>query len=242
MADGPGQGQENLVPKFDFLPAPPYGVAWMRAVALGAVLAGTLGFAGVARADIYLYRDAQGALHFTNAPADRGGQVVVKEHIRPKMPPVLTVGGGAGAKLPKGSIFTPYDTLIHEIAERFEVEYALVKAVIKAESGFDRLAVSRAGAQGLMQLMPGTAAQHKVGDAFLARDNIEGGVRHLRMLLDRYGGNIPLTLAAYNAGQTTVENAGGVPMIRETREYLAKVLRYRLNYLRESVGVLEARR
>lgn len=212
----------------------------MRAVALGAVLAGTLGFAGVARADIYLYRDAQGALHFTNAPADRGGQVVVRERIRQPKPPVLTVG--KGAPLPKGSIFTPYDALIREIAERYEVEYALVKAIIKAESGFDRLAVSRAGAQGLMQLMPGTAAQHQVRDAFLARDNIEGGVRHLRMLLDRYGGNIPLTLAAYNAGQTTVENAGGVPMIRETREYLAKVLRYRLNYLRERAGVLEARR
>lgn len=215
----------------------------MRAV-LGWVLAGTLGMAGVARADIYLYRDAQGALHFTNAPAARGGQLVVKEQIRPT-PRVLSLADarkGMVAAARKGSSMTPYDTLIREIAERYEVEYALVKAVIKAESGFDRLAVSRAGAQGLMQLMPQTAAQHQVRDAFGARDNIEGGVRHLRMLLDRYGGNIPLTLAAYNAGQTTVENAGGVPAIRETREYLARVLRYRLNYLRESAGVLEARR
>jgi soluble lytic murein transglycosylase-like protein len=217
----------------------------MRAVLLGAVLAGTLGLtAGVARADIYLYRDAQGALHFTNAPAARGGQLVVKETIRrAPAPRVLAVGAGGVRKAGlKGSSLTPYDSLIREIADRHEVEYALVKAVIKAESGFDRLAVSRAGAQGLMQLMPGTAAQHQVRDAFGARDNIEGGVRHLRMLLDRYGGNLPLTLAAYNAGQTTVENAGGVPAIRETREYLARVLRYRLNYLRESAGVLEARR
>jgi soluble lytic murein transglycosylase-like protein len=211
----------------------------MRAVLLGWVLAGTLGMAGVARADIYLYRDAQGALHFTNAPAN-GGQVVVKEQIRQK-PRVLTLQDAREAKV-RGISLTPYDALIREIAERYEVEYALVKAVIKAESGFDRMAVSRAGAQGLMQLMPQTAAQHQVRDAFGARDNIEGGVRHLRMLLDRYGGNIPLTLAAYNAGQTTVENAGGVPAIRETREYLARVLRYRLNYLRESAGVLEARR
>jgi soluble lytic murein transglycosylase-like protein len=215
----------------------------MRAVLLGAVLAGTLGTAGLARADIYLYRDAQGALHFTNAPAARGGQLVVKETIRRQPAPrVLAVGGGTRKVGMKGSNLTPYDALIREIADRHEVEYALVKAVIKAESGFDRLAVSRAGAQGLMQLMPGTAAQHQVRDAFGARDNIEGGVRHLRMLLDRYGGNLPLTLAAYNAGQTTVENAGGVPAIRETREYLARVLRYRLNYLRESAGVLEARR
>jgi soluble lytic murein transglycosylase len=210
----------------------------MRAVLLGWVLAGTLGMAGVVRADIYLYRDAQGALHFTNAPADKGGQVVVKENIRQK-PRVLTLRDAREAKV-RGISLTPYDALIREIAERYEVEYALVKAVIKAESGFDRMAVSRAGAQGLMQLMPQTAAQHQVRDAFGARENIEGGVRHLRMLLDRYGGNIPLTLAAYNAGQTTVENAGGVPAIRETREYLARVLRYRLNYLRESAGVIEA--
>src|SRR5205823_2421016 len=86
----------------------------------------------------------------------------------------------------------PSARLMREIAERYAVEYALVKAVIKAESDFDRLAVSRKGALGLMQLMPQTAAQHQVVDVFLPRDNIEGGCRHLRMLLDRYGGNLPL--------------------------------------------------
>jgi soluble lytic murein transglycosylase-like protein len=117
-----------------------------------------------------------------------------------------------------------------------------VKAVIKAESDFDRTAVSRKGALGLMQLMPATAAQHMVRDVFLPRDNIEGGCRHLRMLLDRYGGNLPLTIAAYNAGTRRVEEAGGVPAIPETREYLARVLRYRLAYLREGSGVLALRR
>ena len=121
-------------------------------------------------------------------------------------------------------------------------ERLLLFPVIKAESAFDRLAVSPKGALGLMQLMPQTAAQHQVRNVFLPRDNIAGGVRHLRLLLDRYGGNLPLTIAAYNAGTQRVEDAGGIPPIPETREYLARVLRYRLAYLREAPGVLAASR
>src|SRR3989449_8925624 len=148
------------------------------------------------------------------------------------------------AELPKPippAVPSSYDRLIREIAARYNVEYALVKAVIKAESDFDRLAVSRKGALGLMQLMPETAVQQQVVDVFLPRDNIEGGCRHLRMLLDRYGGNLPLAIAAYNAGTRTVEDAGGVPPIAETQEYLARVLRYRLAYLRDRAGVLARR-
>src|SRR5207237_1633294 len=105
---------------------------------------------------------------------------------------------------------TSYDTLIRDVADRYEVEYALVKAMIKAESDFDRTAVSRKGALGLMQLMPDTAAQHQVRDVFLPRDNIEGGCRHLRILLDRYGGNLTVAVAAYNGGPRTVEGARGL--------------------------------
>ena len=117
-----------------------------------------------------------------------------------------------------------------------------MKAVIKAESDFDRTAVSHAGALGLMQLMPQTAAYHQVRNVFLPRDNIEGGCRHLRMLLDRYGGNLPLVVAAYNAGTQRVEDAGGVPPIAETREYLARVLRYRAAYLAAASDVVAAGR
>jgi transglycosylase-like protein with SLT domain len=123
-----------------------------------------------------------------------------------------------------------YDTLIREIATQYGVEFALVKAVVKAESDFNRLAVSPKGARGLMQLMPKTAALHQVRDVFYPRDNIEGGCRHLRMLLDRYDGNVPLAIAAYNAGTERVEAAGGVPPIAETREYLSRVLSYRIAY------------
>src|SRR5438445_606793 len=109
-----------------------------------------------------------------------------------------------------------------------------------ASRGLRSRAAFRKGARGLMQLMPQTAAFHQVRNVFLPRDNIEGGCRHLRMLLDRYGGNLPLVIAAYNAGTQRVEDAGGVPPIAETREYLARVLRYRAAYLGAGSGILAA--
>jgi len=156
--------------------------------------------------------------------------------------PAPMLGGEGGSRLsPRSHALgivdpTRYDALIHEIAARHGVEYALVKAVIRAESDFDRLAVSPKGACGLMQLMPGTAAEEQVRAVFVPRENIEGGCRYLRMLLDHYRGNLSLAIAAYNAGAERVEEARGVPPIAETREYLDRVLRYRLAYLREAAS------
>src|SRR5436309_4124888 len=215
----------------------------MQAAVWGAVSAAVLGLAVEASADIYQYRDRSGTLVFTNAPAAPGARLMRELPPAPRMLVPLTREAlltELARPVPPPAP-TSYDRLIREIAARYNVEYALVKAVIKAESDFDRLAVSRKGALGLMQLMPETAAQHQVVDVFLPRDNIEGGCRHLRMLLDRYGGNLPLAIAAYNAGTRTVEDAGGVPPIPETREYLVRVLRYRLAYLRERAGVLARR-
>jgi soluble lytic murein transglycosylase-like protein len=212
-----------------------------------ALVVGVVWLSRVAAADIYLYRDRFGVLHFTNAPADGNARRVMNDQPigpAPRMlvpPAVILPALDRMDRLPDVAP-TSYDALIREIADRYDVEYALVKAVIKAESDFDRLAVSPKGALGLMQLMPATAAQHQVRNVFLPRDNIEGGVRHLRLLLDRYGGNVPLAVAAYNAGSTRVEDAGGVPAIPETREYLARVLRYRLAYKREGAGVYTVRR
>jgi soluble lytic murein transglycosylase-like protein len=217
----------------------------MRVVAWGMLIG--LGLATTAGADIYQYRDRSGAIVFTNAPVERATRLNIHEPPLPPAPRMLVPATRQRvlAELEKPiptAVPTFYDGLIREIADRYGVEYALVKAMIKAESDFDRLAVSRKGALGLMQLMPETAAQHMVHDVFLPRDNIEGGCRHLRMLLDRYGGNLPLSIAAYNAGTRRVEEAGGVPPIPETREYLARVLRYRLAYLREGEGVVALRR
>jgi soluble lytic murein transglycosylase-like protein len=124
-----------------------------------------------------------------------------------------------------------YDALIREIAEQYRLEYALVKAMIQAESDFDHRAVSPKGACGLMQLMPATARSQGVRDVFLPRENIEGGCRYLRMLLDRYAGNVTLAVAAYNAGPERVDVVRGVPAIAETREYVSRVLDYRVAYL-----------
>jgi soluble lytic murein transglycosylase-like protein len=117
-----------------------------------------------------------------------------------------------------------YQPLIREIAARHAVPAKLVESVIHVESGFDPRAVSRRGARGLMQLMPATAEQLGVRDVFDARQNIEGGVRHLRWLLDQYG-DFRLALAAYNAGEKAVESHGGVPPFSETRAYVEQVLR-----------------
>jgi hypothetical protein len=114
---------------------------------------------------------------------------------------------------------------IDEVATRHRVPPRLVAAVIAVESEFNPRAVSRAGAQGLMQLMPATASSLDVQDSFDTRENIEGGVRHLRVLMDRYRNDLPVVLAAYNAGDTAVLNYRGVPPYRETRQYVIRVLR-----------------
>jgi hypothetical protein len=114
---------------------------------------------------------------------------------------------------------------IDEVATRHRVPPRLVAAVIAVESEFNPRAVSRRGAQGLMQLMPATAAHLDVQDSFDTRENIDGGVRHLRVLMDRYHNDLPLVLAAYNAGDRAVINYRGVPPYPETRRYVIRVLR-----------------
>jgi hypothetical protein len=114
---------------------------------------------------------------------------------------------------------------IDEVATRHRVPPRLVAAIVAVESEFNPRAVSRRGAQGLMQLMPATAASVSVQDSFDARENIEGGVRHLRALMDRYHHDLPLVLAAYNAGDRAVLAYGGVPPYPETRRYVIRVLR-----------------
>ena len=115
------------------------------------------------------------------------------------------------------------EQLIKTVAERHNVDPALVRAVIRTESNGDPAAVSNKGAQGLMQLMPTTAAEMGVTNAFNPQENLEGGVRYLRQLLSRYGGDLDKALAAYNAGASAVDRAKGVPHYRETQEYVKKV-------------------
>jgi soluble lytic murein transglycosylase-like protein len=117
----------------------------------------------------------------------------------------------------------PYAELIREAAERHRVDARLVEAVVTAESAGNPRAVSRKGAQGLMQLMPRRSALLGVRDPFDPRQNIEGGVRHLRDLLERYRGDLTLALAAYNAGEEAVRTYSGIPPYAETQEYVRRV-------------------
>jgi soluble lytic murein transglycosylase-like protein len=117
----------------------------------------------------------------------------------------------------------PYGEIIDRVAFEQKVPAGLVRAVIQAESNYHERARSRKGAMGLMQLMPGTARQFAVADPYEPRSNIEGGIRYLRSLLDRF--ELPLALAAYNAGEAAVRRFGGIPPYPETREYVARVLR-----------------
>jgi soluble lytic murein transglycosylase-like protein len=118
-----------------------------------------------------------------------------------------------------------YDALIREASTRYRIDATLIRSVMQTESAFDALAVSRAGALGLMQLMPEVAAELGVEDPFDPRQNVMGGAKYLRRLLDQYRGNVPLALAGYNAGATSVAQYGGVPPFPETQNYVKQITR-----------------
>lgn len=181
-----------------------------------ALVGGVIAAPYQARGDIYVYKDANGVVTFTNVPNHPGFRRVLKEYNR---------APGAVA-----SLSASYEPLIRSASDRHHVDVDLVRAVIKAESDFNAAALSRKGAMGLMQLMPDTARLHQIVDAYDPEENVEGGVRHLRMLLDRYRGNLELSLAAYNAGSAAVEKHRGIPPFAETREYVRRVLRFYDSY------------
>jgi soluble lytic murein transglycosylase-like protein len=166
-----------------------------------------------AHADVYMYKDKDGVLTFTNVPNHTGYKRILREAGVPR-----SVGGSVTS--------AEFDELIRSASDRYNVDPNLIRAIIKTESDFNINARSNKGAMGLMQLMPDTARLHNVSDAYDPNENVEGGVRHLRMLLERYQGNLELSLAAYNAGAGAVEKHGGIPPYNETREYVRKVLRF----------------
>ncbi len=164
--------------------------------------------------DVYVYKDKQGVLTFTNVPTHPGYRRVIRDS-----------SGQASAAGPLTS-FNSYDDLIRSASDRYNIDADLIRAVIKTESDFNSAARSNKGAMGLMQLMPETARLHNIVDAYDPIDNIEGGVRHLKLLLGRYQGNLELSLAAYNAGIKAVEKFGGIPPFAETKEYVRRVLQH----------------
>jgi len=187
--------------------------------------------AAPAAADIYLKRDRFGVLHFTNVPTDKSYRVMMRESLPVARYPGL---GVRASGLPIDSRL--FDPIIADVSGRYQVDRALVKAVIRAESAFQPHAISPKGARGLMQLMPRTALMHGVRNVHEPSQNIEGGVQHLRMLLDRYSGNVVLALAAYNAGEGAVDQYGGIPPFAETRDYVWRVLQFRQHYLQQAIA------
>lgn len=120
---------------------------------------------------------------------------------------------------------TQYNDIIAEMGAKYNVPVNLISKVIETESNFDEKVTSPAGAQGLMQLMPATAKSLGVEDPFNARQNIEGGVKYLKSMLNKYNGDLTLALAAYNAGPGNVDKYGGVPPFEETENYIEKILK-----------------
>lgn len=183
-------------------------------------------FAGRARAEMYYTRDADGAYHFTNMPT-AGSMPFVPTEPLARLPEDDRPADRRRMQPARDT--SQYDDLIAEYANTHSVDPGLVKAVIRGESAFNRLAVSEKGASGLMQLMPETARRHGCRNVFDARQNIEAGVKHLRMLLDGYD-DLPRALAAYNAGSAAVDRYRGVPPYAETRDYVTRVLRFHRVY------------
>jgi Transglycosylase SLT domain len=190
----------------------------LRLALLTAVLATALDVT-VARGEMFKLSEPDGTMHFTNAPTDPRYQR-------------MAIGSGTAAgwlRLPQAENGTPTGLYVKEIqaaSERYGVPVRLVSAVIRAESGFNPRAVSRKGAQGLMQLMPTTASMLGVRNSFDPRENIDGGVRHLRALIDRFPNSLPHAVAAYNAGERAVVQYGGIPPYPETQDYVTKVMQF----------------
>jgi soluble lytic murein transglycosylase len=182
-------------------------------------LVGLWADAGDVFAGLYAFTDEQGIVHVTNRPPVSSS---VEQRLQSRETDVVPVPGFSRSLIRRSAQF---EHVIKEAADYYSLPVALVRAVIAAESNFEASAVSRAGALGLMQLRPQTAAAMSVSNSFDPRDNVFGGARYLRLMLNQFQGDVVLAAAAYNAGPSAVERARGIPPFKETRDYVARVLR-----------------
>ena len=175
------------------------------------LLAGLAIFSSPVCGDIYMYIDEHGVVNYTNVPTSSDGyKLYIKE--RPK-------------KVEPRYDSKKYDDMIRKAQKRYGVEFSLIKAVIKVESGFNPKAVSKKGAKGLMQIMPDNFKAFSIKDPFNPMENIMGGTYYLQKLLKRYDYKLPLVLAAYNAGPDAVDRYKKIPPYSETQNYVRKVMK-----------------
>lgn len=170
----------------------------------------TMALGTLSHADIYKYVNENGTTIFTNIPDGNDAKKIISEN----------------TPRPRQTIRDTdyYNDIIYSKSDKYNLEPSLIKAVITAESNWKPTAVSTKGAIGLMQLMPSTATDMLVNNPYNPEENIEGGAKYLRYLLDRFNGDVTLALAAYNSGPETVRKFGNVPPIPETQQYVKRVL------------------
>ena len=182
----------------------------------------------VCAADIYQFTDESGVIHFSNVSVGTS-----KKYTKLKSPEAAGATS-ASAPRPASHSRTPlaasgksgvYADIINTACDRHGIDPSLVLALVKVESDFNPDALSRKGAMGLMQLMPQTAVEMNVRNTFNPHENIDGGVKYLRYLIDRYEGNLSLALAAYNSGETAVKKWGTIPPYRETQNYVQRIMK-----------------
>ena len=177
-----------------------------------------------AHAQLSSYVDEHGTLVYTNADSSARRKLAAEKNAVAADAKAKAAQTAADAGILPGSINPDVlHQMVQETAQKHDVDPALVSAVISTESNWNTSALSRKGAQGLMQLVPETAQKLGVFNVWDPQQNIDGGVRYLHILLNRYNGDLPMALAAYNAGPSVVDRWGGVPNFPETREYVRKV-------------------
>jgi soluble lytic murein transglycosylase-like protein len=189
----------------------------LRLAILASTLLATTSVAATTK--IYTYLDAQGLRHYTDIPDDNRYRLL-------SFAPQDRTASGDRYDMQLLAKATQYDAIIEHAAVSSALEPNLLRAVIVVESGFNSRAVSKRGAVGLMQLMPATASRFGVSNPYDARQNVHAGARYLKFLIDRFGQNVRLALAAYNAGEDAVDRNGGqIPPFSETLAYVPRVLK-----------------